>query len=118
MATSDLQLAFKEDKRASEDMEKASEVWDGRLAQLWLCAAEYVSKSGTVRMVGNGDTGIQGRVLCASGSGDRRPSVRRAQGAVPRSAQIRLHGAHPGGSTTQTIRTGILGTGDAPEAAI
>src|SRR6266700_4694375 len=103
MATSDLQPAFKEDKRASEDMEKASEVWDGCIAQLWLCVAEYISKSGAVRMVGNGDTGIQGRVLCASGSGDRRPSVRGAQGAVPRSAQIRRHGANPRGSTTQTV---------------
>src|SRR5258708_36911639 len=107
-----------EDQRASEDMEKAPEVWDGRIAQLWLCAGEYTSKSRAVRMVGNGDTWVQGRMLGASGSGDRRPSVRRAQGAVPRGTQTRLHGTHPCGSTTQTIRTGILGTGDAPETPI
>ena len=37
---------------------------------------------------------------------------------VPRRAQARLHGAHPGDSTTQTVHSGIFDTTRATETAV
>src|SRR5258708_6540337 len=99
-------------------MEKAPKVRDAGVTQLRLCVAEYTGESGTVRVASYGDTGIQGGGLCTSGTGNRRPSVGRAQGPIPRRAQARLHGTHPAGSTTQSLRAGICVAVGATEAAV
>ena len=71
LAVADLQPAREEDQREGRDMEKAPEVWNARIAQLRLRDAESADESGAARVAGDGNPGIQGRSLCASGPGNR-----------------------------------------------